>query len=68
MSTLGGTISATLGARSLRRYFFGRRVVERFGAFATLSRTVSKSLRFGTGISRPFFVRCFGCAVSFFIP
>ena len=52
MSTLGGITSATFRRRGLRRYLAGRRLgVERFAGLATLSRILSKSARFGTGIS-----------------
>ena len=55
MSTRGATISASNHGRGFRRYFFGRRLVDFWGAVA-LFRLSKKSPRFGTGISAPRFV------------
>ena len=56
MSIRGGTITARTDGRSLRRYFFERRLDEGVAAFF---RFLQKSLRFGMGISALFGVFCF---------
>lgn len=56
MSMLGGTTIALTSGRSLGRYFGGHL---RGDAFDTFRKSFMKSLRLGTGISAPCFVRCF---------